>query len=243
MKNILTPICCLILISCASSLPQETFRQPSQASLSSSLSASDTDFTNEATPKTTDSLEVRSGMQKVIDVRATESQSIILGDAGSGTVQRTHAPTLTIYMDYACEFCREEALTMRPSIMTTYIATSRMNLEIVLMPKSPQGLLLARAALCSARNGKFSTMDTMLLHNPTIDSATLSKSAQKIGIKASTWKYCMETTTFDTEHTAPNGTSIERLPAFTLGKSHWIGVETAAVVHERIEKYLQDNVQ
>ncbi len=208
----------MLFSACRQQIPPVDFRQQEMSS-SASATGDLMDAPNEATPKTVDSLEV-GGVLPPINVRR-EGHSIIMGS--------DDAPhTLTIYDDYGCEYCQEFGIADLPWLLKTYVAEKTLKIERVFVPKSPAGKLMAMVALCSEKQKLFSETDAKLHVRPITSEKQIPALATLLKLNLKSLNTCMSTSAVSTDIQgsidAATNAGITRLPAFTLGTNHWIGV-------------------
>lgn len=224
----------ILVAACEPQTPASDFRQPLSSTGSATASGDTTDQLNETMPKTTDSLEV-----DVMPVEPTEmragSGSVVMGSANA-------AMTLVIYEDYDCFYCREFGSTHVPWLLTTYVAQKKLQIERVFVADSPAGILMAKAALCSEKQGLFATTDAALLARPISTDAQIAALAKSVQLNLKQLQTCMASAavaaSLETSVARAKAAEVIRFPAFELGTDRWIGVLTREDLQKRIEKAL-----
>lgn len=218
----------LLLSACGSKPPDVSFRP--QTETISGTSVEKPDFTNEAMPKTIDSLEV-----------ATASGAADLVNAISGTILigKEDAPVLTVFTDYACEYCREFSAERQDDVERQYVDPGTIALRIVFVPRSPEGTFMAKTAVCAAKQGAFRSTDKELVIHPVAGDKDLPSLAKRAGLNLKALRTCVAQKSLDAEITAEaKAASGTRVPAFTLGQSSWIGLleddELSAIIRKAL---------
>ena len=197
---------------------------------------------NDATPQTADSLEVPVAATGAhISGFITNDLAILFGDAPSTSKDFYIAPTFMEFISYDCQYCRSYIRTVRPWIVSTYVATHRLNIERWYVVQTPQGELTGRAAICAAEQKGFDAMDTYLLDHPSADEKAILKQSSAQKLSASAMKKCLHDPATLNPASGPdgmNGSRITRVPAFTFG-STWVGVETPERLKQIIDTELK----
>lgn len=219
----------LLLAGCGSKAPDVSFRQPP---VNGSGHVQSADFTNEGMPGTTDSLEVATGTG-ASDVISTVSGGVLIG--------KTDAPVLTVYTDYACEYCHVFATELRPEIEQSYVEDGRLSLRLLLLPRSPEGIFMAKVALCSADQGLFRIADRQLVLKPIASDKDLPAFQKKTGVNLKVLRSCIAGKALTDEIQSVVATSgISRVPAFELRGTSWLGLlerdELRATIDEVLGK-------
>lgn len=233
IKRIFLPIgfAALLLAACSAS-PDVHFRPTEPESETGALLTPD--FTNEAMPKTIDSLEVvtESGASNLIKVL---SGAILIG--------KDAAAHLTIYTDYSCEYCRQFAIERQVDIERQFIDTGKLQLKLVFIPHDEAGLLMAKTALCGAEKNVYRAVERELLARPLGSENDLPALAKKTGLTLTDLKACInqQSLEIDMQSNANEAkkAGITRVPTFSLGKESWIGVMEKAELIEKIEKSMK----
>jgi protein-disulfide isomerase len=240
---VITGTCLLLLAACGGyEAPESNFRQNPSGTGSSATNgqhsdSGSTDFTNEVTPETHDSLEVPAHATGATVQVTLVSSAIVLGDP-------TEAKRLVIITDYGCQYCRDFGVSALPSIIDTYVATGRMSVELTFLPFSPDGDLMARAAICMATKGKFAQANQSLLRKRLRsgndkDLAAFAKE-QKVTLKELSKCLMLAETnaTIETMKIAAEQHGISRVPSFRLGEASWEGLLSPTELAEKIQKGL-----
>ena len=232
----------LMLAACALRQPAESFRLKENPSGSgSSLSSgggsgTTTDFTNEATPTTPDSLEtVKTGSTAHLTVTLTGS-AIIIGNSD--------APAdLILFSGYDCLYCRQFAIEDLSWLEQTYVATGKMRLVRAFLPMTPDGKHAAKASICAAVQGKFREADRLLWVQPNSLGADTSGFVKTLKLKKKAFDQCLDGTDANdiivNQAALAQKRQIERVPAFILGTSSWIGVATRDELARTIDAALK----
>ncbi len=98
---------------------------------------------------------------------------------------------------------------------------------------------MAKAALCSDEQGRFSEADAFLHTHPITTQTELPAFAKSLQLNLKKLQTCMaspktaEQLALSTNRVA--AASITRLPGFELGSNHWIGVLTREELQRNIE--------
>lgn len=228
----------LLITACAVKQPAESFRlKEGQSGSGASLSADNgtgaaADFTNEGTPTTPDSLEtVKTGSTAHLTVTLTGS-AIIIGDK--------NAPAdLVLFTGYDCMYCRQFAIEDLAWLEQTYVATGKIRLVRAFLPMTPDGERTAKAAICAAAQGTFREADRLFWVKPNALGADTSSFVKTLKIKQKLFDQCFEGTDVQNmlarQAAIAQERQIERVPAFILGVSSWIGVATRDELARTIE--------
>lgn len=224
---LLTATLALLLAGCGAKTPDVSFRKPPVTASGTFQSA---DFTNEGMPKTTDSLEVATGTG-ASDLIATISGGVLIGKAD--------APVLTVYTDYACEYCHVFATEFRPEIEQSFIEEGRLSLRILLVPRSPEGLFMAKVALCSAKQGLFRVTDRQLVLKPITSDKDLPVFQKKTGVNLKQLRSCIAgESALEEIQSVIESSGVSRVPAFELRGVSWLGLLERDELKATIEKAL-----
>lgn len=193
------------------------------------------DFTNEAMPQTTDSLEVSTGSGGSALIRAV-SGGILIG--------RADAPVLTVYTDDACDYCREFAASKRGDILRNFVDQGTISLQIVFVPQSDDGIFMAKVSLCALRQNRFMETDRELSATPITSDRDLPALAKKTQLSLKTLRACIAEKKIGLEISTAVSTARSagavRVPFFTLNNASWTGLmeddELARAVQEALKR-------
>lgn len=233
-----------LLSACSLSAPSANFRQ-SQTGTGSSAAAAPatdsgaaTDFINERTPETHDSLEVPMRNTGAVIPVTLASGAIVMGDPGQ--VRR-----IVVTTDYDCLYCRDVGLGDLPWLLETFVAAKQLTLERRFLPLSPSGTLSARAAICSAKKGKFAEADRILTARTLRTDKDLPTFAKSLKITLKDLTNCMNAPStkaiLDRMGELADAAQVSRIPAFSLGTEQWIGVVSRAELEGKIRAYLSND--
>lgn len=230
IQKFFLPLGIALLLSACTASPDVHLRQPEpKAETGESI-----DFTNEAMPKTIDSLEV---------AIKTGTASIVRVMTGAIFIGSDHAPMLTIYTDYACEYCQKFFIERVGSLKREYIDTGKLSLKIIVIPRDNAGLLMAKVALCSSEQELYNSVDRELTIRPLQSEDQLVAFAKKTGLNLATLKKCMskESLAQEIERNVSEAkeAGISRVPTFLLKGELWIGVMEKNELIGKIEELLK----
>lgn len=226
-SSLLIGLTAVLFGACAQQIPPSDFRQPDTESGSAVLE----DAPNETTPKTIDSLEATEVIT-VPDVRG-ESGAIVMGNSDAKL-------QLRMYDDYGCFYCREFASLDLPWLLSRYVAEKKLSIERVLVPKSPEGVLMAKIAICSEEQGLFLKTDTELHVSPITSEKQIPGLAKAVGLNLKDLQTCLASPSttaalaFSGDRAQKAG--VTRIPAFELGTDRWIGILTREELEKKIGK-------
>jgi protein-disulfide isomerase len=168
----------LLFTACQTQNPPEGFRQPTM----SGATETGADAPNETTPKTVDSLEV-GDLQTITEIHAL-SGSVLMGDIDAKV-------RLVMYDDYSCFYCGEFGMTDLQWAEKTYVSSKKISIERVFVPSTPAGMLMAKTALCSAKQNLFPETDRALHTNPISTEAQLASVAKKVKLNLKSLQSCV----------------------------------------------------
>ncbi len=233
LPPLLIGLCVLLFSACQPHASQEN-AQESHSSVSATATGDSTDFSNEVTPKTFDSLEVEKSSTGTITISA-RSGSVFMGERDSEL-------TLTIYDDYSCFYCREFGTTDLPWLLQTHVVTKNLLIERIFVPSSPAGILMAKIALCSDQQDTFAITDAMLHRSPIATEAQLPSLATSLTMKLQSLRTCIAsqevTDVLDVAAAKATAVGVTRFPTFILASDRWIGVLTRDELKAKIQKAL-----
>ncbi len=210
---LLTSGLALLLAGCGAKAPDVSFRQPAVTASGNVQSA---DFTNEGMPETTDSLEVSTG---------TGAADLIVAVSGGVLIGRPDAPVLTVYTDYGCEYCHAFTTELRPEIEQSYVEEGRLSLQLLFVPRSPEGLFMAKVALCSADQGLFRIADRQLVLKPIASDKDLPAFQKKTNVNLKALRSCIAAKNLGEEiQSVVESSGVTRVPAFELHGHTWLGL-------------------
>lgn len=217
MRARLLIITALLLLSACSSIPSEAIDH--ESGTASIIPTAETDIgSNERMPTTIDSLEVRESQRVSIPVTLTESGHVLLGDAS--------APRLTITTDPRCSYCRDFILQDLPWLEDTYLAHGTLALDIVyaaIVDDDPSVALLHR---CAASLGKHNEIASAYAADPTIADASKSTRLRSLmGKDVASLAVCTKDAG-QIEAVKHASKTVDRVPAFSIGDTAWIGLAT-----------------
>lgn len=218
-KSLWTLFLALALTACVQTVPEPSFRpDPSSSAGSGSF---ETDLGHEATPQTTDSLEIQT--QTAATLKTTVLPDAIL--MGNEDTKR-----LMIIDDYGCTYCREFGLTDLPWVESVYAAQGKLALERVFLPMSPLGTFSAAVAICSAEQNAFAATDRALREKPIGTDTELQAFAKRVGLDIKKLRVCMKseatTALLSAMESRAERDGVVRVPAFSIGEMRWLGVAT-----------------
>ena len=218
----------LFCVACGSTLPDTSVRQSPSTTTSGILVTGVAP--NDAMPTTIDSLEP--AIKKAPLSYHALSGGVLIGDKD--------VPTLTVFSDYACEYCRDFAMDQLPSIQETFVRQGLLSVTLLFVPRTDAGTLMAKVALCAERQNMFETthlmLQTQVLTNAK-DVSAFSKIAKLDEKKLTT---CLKDTSLDrslflnTEKLAGS-----RVPFFILGDTSWVGLKQTDALRKDIEEFLE----
>ncbi len=218
-----------LLTACQRQVPPSDFRQPD---ISEGLTASGVteEVPHEAMTETPESLEVGDAPTVPTEIRA-ETGSIFMGSADAEL-------TLTIYEDYGCFYCREFASTEIPWLLKEFVTGKKLMIERVFVPMSPAGIIMAKASLCSQKQGLFEKTDQTLHARPITTDAQVATLAKSVKLNLKTLQTCMASkataTVLEASAARAKAAGITRLPSFELGTDRWIGILTREELEKKI---------
>lgn len=219
----------ILLAGCTQPQAPQSPLQPITAT-GATASGDTTDTELETMPKTTDSLEVDVTPRAPTEIR-TGSSGIIMGNAQSKL-------TLVMYDDYACFYCREFGLSDMSWLQDTYVAQQKLQIERVFVADSAAGILMAKVALCSEKQGLFIEADTRLHTKPLTTESELPTFAKSLQLNLKKLQACMNSTSISASLNAASSraqnANITRFPAFELGTDSWLGVLTREDLKKKI---------
>ncbi len=183
---------------------------------------------NDQMPKTTDSLEVAASSAPAMSVSGslTTNFTILFGNPDAKV-------RLTEYFDYDCRYCREFALHDQLWIEENYIATGKLALERVFVPMTQVGARMDQAALCAAEQKKFDLMDESLLLKPLTTNKAILDAAKAMKLEMKSFTACMQR-----KDMVKDSEKVTRVPAFKIGDSEWVGIESREELEAKILKIL-----
>lgn len=215
--GLIVGISLVMLSSCGRPAPDVSFRNT--VPLVSTGSIEQPDFTNEGMPEDTDSLEVATGSG------ASDHVTVL---TGALLIGKNDAPVLTVYTDYACEYCREFSADHQPSMELAFIDTGIVALNLVYIPRDAAGMFMAKTAICAAKQGLFRSANREIAIRPIVGDKDLPAFSKKTGLTLKTLRTCIAEKSLDAsirQNTADARVAgISRIPAFTLGNASWIGL-------------------
>lgn len=201
-----------------------------------SLSSSAQEEHDTQAPATGESLEVSAETGSEIKITLTANGTILF--AGSGA--SVSVPVLREFFDYDCEYCREHALSERPWIDAEFVSVRKISVERVFVPITKWGERLALASLCAFDQMRFKELNHLLLTKPTGTEAELLLRAKEAGLKQPAFSQCLKRGKMPSVSAVfPDGTAVERVPAFAIGNTFWLGVEQRESVQRYLEKELR----
>lgn len=197
---------------------------------------------HEVTPETVESLEVpATATGKTMTGRLTVSNTVIYGNAPSTSRDFDTPPTMLEFFDYDCEYCRLYAGTDRAWVDSEYVHGRRMNVERIYLPLTPAGTMMAQAALCAGQQGKFDAMDRFLLTRVPKTQPPVYAVLKDMGINAKTFQTCMDGPPLATEDNGKLADmTAQRIPAFRIGPTFWIGILQRDELKKKIDQALKD---
>jgi len=223
----------ILLAGCTQPQVTQSPLQPITAT-GATASGDTADTVLETMPKTTDSLEVDVTPRAPTEIRSGSS-GIIMGNAQSKL-------TLVMYDDYACFYCREFGLSDMSWLQDAYVAQQKLQIERVFVADSPAGILMAKVALCSEKQGLFTEADTLLHTKPLTTESELPAFAKLLQLNLKTLQTCMNSAsvaaTLETAASRAQSASVTRFPAFELGADSWLGVLAREDLQKMIENAL-----
>ncbi len=225
----------------ASSQPQTSSSSSAPATVQT---GTDVVGTNEATPTGVDSLEVPTtatggSMTGRLTVGGT---TILYGNAPSTSAEFNSPPVMLEFFDYNCEYCRQQAREQWDWLSDRYLATRRMNIERIYVPLTDAGKMMDQAALCAAAQGKYDEMDAYLMAYVPQTQAPILAQLKTMGINQKTFTACMQRKDLITDQNGvlADGTVIDRIPAFRIGGTSWIGILSLEELQKTIDGALKE---
>lgn len=231
ISPLLIGVTMVLCTACGQMIPPVNFRQPE--SHTGEVMSDMADAPNEKTPVTTDSLEVETETVKV--EMHVLSGAVIMGDLLASR-------TLKIFDDYGCFYCREFGSSDLLWLIKTFVEAKSLKIERVFVPQSPAGVLMAKVALCGAKQDRFEDIDRALHSSPITTDAQVTALAKALKMNVKSLQTCIAsnnvTTALQIASDDAKKANVTRLPAFELGTEHWIGIEAREDLRRRIEKAL-----
>ncbi len=223
-------------------VPAPTMNPPAKTQTGVAQTGTGSDDINEATPKTTDSLEIKSSAPSV-PLRAGIDSAIIVGNDTDHFLGKAKQ-ILTMYLDYECEYCHEFASRDLSWIEQTYAGPSRLDINRVVVAKSPAGELMAKTAICGVRLlDTFDTVDHELWTHPLHSESDLPLFAKHTGLSLQDLRSCLKTPYaidgMKSMKQLTEQSGFNRFPGFEIGTEKWIGIKTRADLQATIEKALK----
>jgi hypothetical protein len=220
----------LLTASCSSSLPEESFRNSVTERASSGTLITEEEIENDHTPTTIDSLEP--AITKKSLMYQSLSGGVLIGD--------NDAPRLTVLSDYGCEYCRDFAMNQLLVIEDIFVKQGLLSVELLFVPRTDAGTLMAKAALCAERQGNFESAHLLLSTQPLTSSKELPLFAKNAKLDEKKLTQCMANTSLDAElFLSTEKANGSRVPFFTLGENSWVGLKQTDALVKEIETYLQ----
>lgn len=219
----------LALSACAQTVAPNPESTTSTGSLLSGTGM--TDSPNEATPKTSDSLEVASNSAAILYV-LTESGTIVEGS-------NRNAPRLIMFTDYDCVYCKRFVLGDLRWMERNMVQNGTLTLERVLLPVSTRGEQAAQLAVCSAEQQKFTEAD-LYLSTHALPVQDIAKFAKAVGVNPKKLAQCVTRKNLlagNLKKAEEYGA--ERVPFFVLGSDSWLGLMQREELQEKIENDLK----
>lgn len=229
MRRLLTiTTLCLVCAACSSTLPEDNVQTSSSTSASGILVTGVAP--NERTPTTIDSLE------PLITKEPLSYRSL----SGGVRIGKDNVPTLTVYIDEDCEYCREFSMTQLPLIQEKFVRQGLLSVQLFFAPRTDAGILMAKVALCAERQEVFGSAYPILQALPLSNAKDVSAFAKKAKLDEKKLTTCMKDTSLDTAlFLNTEKLAGSRVPFFMLGDASWIGLKQKDVLMNDIEEFLQ----
>jgi protein-disulfide isomerase len=153
------------------------------------------------------------------------------------------AGTLLIFSDYDCLYCRQFIIEDLPWIENTYLPTGKLKLERIILPLTPVGDFMARAALCGAEKNKFRQIDRLLSASPVSDVTQLLPVMKALKLQVLPFRECLTSLStqklIDHSANVANVAGVSRVPTFILGEKTWTGILEQGELKQTIDDYLR----
>ncbi len=172
-----------------------------------------------------------------------DTLAVRLLDSGIILIGSPDAPvTLTEVLDYGCEYCRDFHLQYFPLLTSTYLRSGKISLTLIYAPLSDASRLAAEAAVCAIEQDAFLPMHEKLLNLQLIDEKSLQSIGKSLKLDMKKWQAC-RTSAFakgivDTHVKLEASRNANRVPAFSIGDDHWIGIVSALELQAKIDAQL-----
>ncbi len=194
-------------------------------------------FVADPAPTTTDSLEVPAQ-----DQPTSVTGHLLVSTIGFGnTPEKDGPPRMLELFDYDCEYCRQHAQQERRWIDEAYVAKGSLGIERIFVTMTPAGKRMGQAALCAGVQNVFPAMDAFLLSNVPQTDPPIFAFAKTLSIDQAQFKTCMQNMSVaEGSYTLPDGTVIDRIPAFSIGTTIWSGIVPQGELKTMIDKAIRD---
>lgn len=180
-------------------------------------------------PENSDSLEVST--EATVDITAITG-GVLLGDPS--------APTLTVFTDDNCEYCRTFLIRDLPALEDALVSTKRLSIRLLFLPQSSTGRFMATQALCAASADRFREAQSELLTGTVSEKSSLKTLASIAGLSQKNLQSCLKdpqwNAALETVKAEAESHGLTRVPSFVLGETSWVGLLPEDELIRRIEE-------